>query len=182
MIFAAVCEELRWGYGCLRLNSLRLPRRLKVCLSIGHNPVGIEAGNTGGIRLKKFETLVDEFVRCTRERRNVDYASRISVAKYNALARKRTKIARAINEYYHDRIDDFLALLDCDEWDVRVACAVHVIHDISCTEKQRQSAIHLIRKYIEEAADPVEALGFTMNLQDWGASSGSLPDCKADAP
>lgn len=155
---------------------------MKVCLSIGYNPDGVEAGSTGGIRLKKFETLVDEFVRCVRERRNVDYESRISVAKYNALARRCTKIAKTLDKYHHDRIDDFLALLDCDEWDVRVACAVHVIHDISCTEEQRKSAIHLIRKYIEEAADPVEALGFTMNLQDWEASSSSSPDCKVDAP
>lgn len=131
--------------------------------------------------MKKFETLVDEFVRCTRERRNVDYASRISVAKYNALARRRTKIAKIINQYHQDRIDDFLALLDCDEWDVRVACAVYVIHDISCTEEQRQSAIRLIRKYIEEAADPVEARAFTTNLQEWEAFSSSSPDCKADA-
>lgn len=132
--------------------------------------------------MKKFEILVDEFVWCIRERRNVDYASRISVAKYNSLARRCTKIVKKIDKYYHDRIDDFLALLDCDEWDVRVACAVCVIQDISCTEEQRQLAIHLIRKYIEEAADPIEARAFTTNLQEWEAFSSSSTDCKADAP
>jgi len=89
---------------------------------------------------------------------------------------------KKIDKYYHERIDDFLALLDCDEWDVRVACAVCAIQDIFCTEEQRKSAIHLIRKYIEEAADPVEAFAFKLNLQDWEDSSSSSPDCKADAP
>lgn len=132
--------------------------------------------------MKKIETLVNEFVQCTRERRNVDYASRISVAKYNALAKRRTKIVQSINKYHHDRIDSFLALLDCDEWDVRVACAVYTIHYISCTEEQRQSAIRLIKKYVEEAADPIEASAFRMNLKDWESSSISSPDSQANVP
>lgn len=132
--------------------------------------------------MKKIETLVNEFIWCIRERRNVDYSSKISIAKYNALAKRSTKIAQAINKYHHDRIDFFLDLLNCDEWDVRVACAVCAIQDISCTEEQRESAIRLIKKYVEEAADPVEASAFMMNLKDWEASSIQLPDSKANVP
>ena len=115
------------------------------------------------------DRLLDEFILCIQEKRNVDWANAGSVRKYNRLSMKRIRIAKLINGKYREIIPDFTALLQHPDWDIKLACAISLLEIISCEKQDRECAIAVIREYIN-SHDTADAMGWRMKLEDLGYS------------
>lgn len=113
------------------------------------------------------DKLIDAFILCVQEKRNVDWANAWSVRKYNRLSMKRIRIAKLINEKYKELIPGFTALLQHPDWDIKLACAISLLEIISCEKKDKECAIEVIKEYIN-SHDTADATGWRMKLKDLG--------------
>lgn len=113
------------------------------------------------------DRLIDEFILCTEEQRNVDYGNSGSVRKFNNLSKKKYMIAKLINDKYPELIPDFATLLQHPDWDVKLACAIRMLVDISCEENDKDCAANTIKEYIN-THHTADTILWRMRLRDLG--------------
>ncbi len=113
------------------------------------------------------DRLIDEFILCTEEQRNVDYGNSGSVRKFNNLSKKKYMIAKLINDKYPELIPGFVALLQHPDWDVKLACAIRLLEDVSCEQRDKDCAVNTIKEYIN-TYKTADAIGWRMRLKDLG--------------
>ena len=101
------------------------------------------------------------------EQRDVDYGDPASVRKYNSLMTKKSKIAKQINDKYPELIPDFATLLQHPDWDVKLACAIRMLVDISCEENDKDCAANTIKEYIN-THHTADTILWRMRLRDLG--------------
>ena len=113
------------------------------------------------------DKLLDAFILCVQEKRNVNWANAWSVRKYNRLSMKEIRIAKQINEKYKELIPGFTALLQHPDWDIKLACAISLLEIISCEKKDKECAVAVIKEYIK-SHDTADAMGWRMKLEGLG--------------
>ena len=119
------------------------------------------------------DRLIDEFILCTEEQRNVDYGNSGSVRKFNNLSKKKYMIAKLINDKYPELIPGFVALLQHPDWDVKLACAIRLLVDINCEQRDKDCAVNTIKEYINTPDMPHtpnigNAFEWRMRMRDLG--------------
>ena len=101
-------------------------------------------------------------------RREVDYASRSSVRRYNAAYDRMLGYVMYIDRHYPEQIPLLLDLLNHPNISVVQACAPMILGMSNSTKAQKELALDAIRKIaVSPDIDEVDRLGFSMSLPGW---------------
>lgn len=114
----------------------------------------------------QFEEYVNLFKRAVIQAHEfVDYSNNNSIRKHNKYVDKYRTIAKKISINYPDRISDFSILLNDDNLNIRICCAVCMVELLSPSSTERKKAIDTIIQFIEKTDDMVERQGFEIWLK-----------------
>ena len=103
-----------------------------------------------------------------KKRKNVDYADKLSVSRYNAAYDRIYANAKYINDNYPAQLSLLTELFNHPDLEVVTHCAPLVFRLDKATKEQKLFAIKTIKKAIDDPRmDSVSKLGFSMNLRDW---------------
>lgn len=116
--------------------------------------------------MKSYEFYLQMFIDNVLLTRNTRYESRIAVHRHNKAVDKYRYAAKIINKYFPEKIESFCELLDSDNVEIRICCAVCIVELLSATSEQKQLAINQIKEEIEKGnAFPIS--GWKMWLKQY---------------
>ena len=102
------------------------------------------------------------------KRKNVDYADKLSVRRYNAAYDRIYANAKYINDNYPAQLSMLIELFFHPDFSVVMCCAPLVLKMDKATKEQKLLAIETIKKGIEDPRmDSVSKLGFSISIKDW---------------
>ena len=102
------------------------------------------------------------------KRKNVDYADKLSVRRYNAAYDRIYANAKYINDNYPAQLSMLIELFFHPDFSVVMCCAPLVLKLDKATKEQKLLAIETIKKGIEDPRmDSVSKLGFSISIKDW---------------
>ena len=102
------------------------------------------------------------------KRKNVDYADKLSVRRYNAAYDRIYANAKYINDNYPAQLSMLIELFFHPDFSVVMCCAPLVLRLDKATKEQKLLAIETIKKGIEDPRmDSVSKLGFSISIKDW---------------
>ena len=102
------------------------------------------------------------------KRKNVDYADKLSVRRYNAAYDRIYANAKYINDNYPAQLSMLIELFFHPDFSVVMCCAPLVLGLDKATKEQKLLAIETIKKGIEDPRmDSVSKLGFSISIKDW---------------
>ena len=102
------------------------------------------------------------------KRKNVDYADKLSVRRYNAAYDRIYANAKYINDNYPAQLSMLIELFFHPDFSVVMCCAPLVLQLDKATKEQKLLAIETIKKGIEDPRmDSVSKLGFSISIKDW---------------
>ena len=103
-----------------------------------------------------------------KKRKNVDYADKLSVSRYNAAYDRLYANAKYINDNYPAQLSLLIELFTHPDLDVVTHCAPLVFRLDKATKEQKLFAIKTIKNAIQDSRmDDISKLGFSMSLKDW---------------
>ena len=112
----------------------------------------------------RYEQLAAAWLDAVEKQKQVDYGDPQSVAGYNACTDSYRDIAKKIDQAYPEKIMAFADLLDSEDADVRVICAVCLLELTHYPEAIEEKALEVIRAHAESSWD---AFGYQLWLEDW---------------
>ena len=116
---------------------------------------------------KTFEWYYDRFLQGVSYTRDIDYGKKLDVRRNNRGVDMYRDAAKQIGTLYPERIPDFAVLLDHEQDDVRIACAVSVLTLMAASPPYTAKATEILRALADNGS-PFEKLVWTMWLKDHG--------------
>ncbi len=102
------------------------------------------------------------------KRKNVDYADKLSVRRYNAAYDRIYANAKHINDNYPAQLSLLIELFFHPDFSVVTCCAPLIFRLTNATKEQKLLAIETIKMAIKDPRmDSISKLGFSMSLKDW---------------
>ena len=112
---------------------------------------------------RSFEYYLNEFLKGISWQEGVDYGNPLSVRKYNRGTDTYRKAAKNIYQNHPERIDDFAVLLDSDNNNIRLCCAVCLVEICHCSGPLYKKCISIVK----EELNGWQELGWKMWLNKW---------------
>lgn len=118
--------------------------------------------------MKSVEACIEGYLEQVEKRKNVDYADKASVRKFNAAYDKCFKYAKYIDEHYPEQLDLLVALLEHPDTDVVRHCAPMLFRLNNTTKEHKQKAIEASKKLIQHPqVDDVNKFAIAHNVAKW---------------
>jgi len=116
---------------------------------------------------KTFEWYYDRFLQGVLYTRDIDYGEKRDVRRNNRGVDMYRDAAKQIGIRYPERIPDFAVLLDHEQEDVRIACAVSVLTLMAASPPYTAKAAEILRALAVNGSS-FEKRVWTMWLKDHG--------------
>lgn len=120
------------------------------------------------MKMYSIEYCIDHILLEIENRRNVDYADKKSVQKYNLAYDRFYKNVKYIDEHYPESIGVLVDLLDHPDPDVCGHIAPLTFKLDNATLEHKEKALQAVRRIIASPeTDPLDRMGFSLSLEDW---------------
>ena len=113
--------------------------------------------------MKSFEKCLNDFLYGVELTKNIDYLDAKSIRKNNQGVNLYRKSAKYIAKYHSTRTDEFINLLNCNDADVQVCCAVCLVEFMNETIMDKGLIKNIIFKNLANA-DQAEKMGWEIWL------------------
>ncbi len=117
--------------------------------------------------IRSFDYYMQRFLLGLSYTKNIQYDDRESVNRNNRGVVMYRKAATSIGKYYPDRIGEFASLLNHEDRDTRIACAVCIGELMNADSETRNRALRIIRE-VAQNGNPIERFGFGVWLNRHG--------------
>jgi hypothetical protein len=122
----------------------------------------------GDITMKSVEACIEDYLEQIEKRKNVDYADKASVRRFNAAYDKCFQLAEYIDDHYPEQLDRFVALLEHSDIYVVSHCAPMLIRLNNTTIEQKRKALETCKSFLNHPMiDEVTKLGFSLSIPKW---------------
>ena len=118
-------------------------------------------------KILSYDELMKCFIDGIEKTKDVDYSDKESVKRNNKGVDEYRKAAKQIGELYPERVEDFSVLLNVDDANIRVCCAICMIELMTCTYEQCNRAFSVVSDYYNVYADSTEKLMIGVWLQKY---------------
>jgi hypothetical protein len=118
--------------------------------------------------MKSVEVCIEGYLEQIGKRKNVDYADKASVRRFNAAYDKSFQFAKYIDDHYPERLDCFMALLEHPDIDVVMHCAPMLLRLNNTTIEQKRKALETCKSFLHHPMiDEPTKLGFSLSIPEW---------------
>lgn len=114
--------------------------------------------------MKSYEIYLCEFLRGVNMTESIDYLDRKKTKKNNLGVDIYRKNAKYIAKFYPNKTYDFLSLLNNENENVRICCAVCAIEFMRVDENIKEAIKSIIQEYSNKS-NPAEQMGWHIWLQ-----------------
>lgn len=119
-------------------------------------------------KVRSVEYCVEGIFREINKRKEVDYADKNSVRRYNAAYDRFANHLNYLVEHYPESIHVLVDMLDHHDLRVVSHVAPRIIKLKNATKNQKIRALQGVRKIIASPeVDPLDRMGFSWNLEEW---------------
>ena len=123
--------------------------------------------------MKTVSDCINNFLTSVEERKNVNYASRASVRKYNLAYDTCYKNLKFINDHYPDQLDILETLLEHSDPDVVQACAAIISRLDNCKKELKVKAIQVYKDLLDDpSTEKAERLAYAIVINEWENNLG----------
>ena len=121
------------------------------------------------------ENLIEIFMsNAIESATDVDYGNKTEIERHNKAIENYRKIAEKIKKKGDSsEMDNFVELLNNDDWDIKIACAVCII-EILDSEEYKEKALLTIKEYLEylkshatSQHEKINKIGFELYLKKY---------------
>ncbi len=109
--------------------------------------------------------LVEKYIELIVAMNDIDYGSKICVAKNNSNANKIRKIATDIDMKYPELKEKFFLLINHNKNEIKLYAAHHILEVMNYDRYKQEKALEVIKQKAKE--DSVDGLGNRMWLEQW---------------
>ena len=125
--------------------------------------------------LKTVSDCINGFMVAVENRKNVNYASRASVRKYNLAYDKCYRNLKFINDHYPDQLDVLETLLDHPDPVVVRTCAAIISRLTNCKIDLQIKAIQVYKNLLDDPnTDAADRFAYTKFIADWEENLSEL--------
>lgn len=118
--------------------------------------------------MKSVDECIKGYLEQVEKRKNVDYADKASVRRYNAAYDKCFRFAKYIDDYYPEQLDVLVALLEHPDTDIVMHCAPMLFRLNNTTRKHKLSAIAASKKLLlDPKINEVDKYVIACNVAKW---------------
>lgn len=130
---------------------------------------------------KPFAYYLEEIIKGIEQRKSVDYSSKESVQRYNAIYDRIIKCARHIDIHYPNQIEVLMKLLYHEDFDVVVHCAPIILTLSNSSIAQKWEAVDVIRRFlVDSRLSKSNRRAFTINLESWETRLKEMTDSETN--
>lgn len=116
---------------------------------------------------RQYEYYYERFLQGVLKTRDVNFESKKDIRRNNRGVDQYRDAAMCISQYFPERVSDFALLLDNDQQDIRVACAVSILSFMKAERITSEKAVGIIRDLATNGT-PLERTAWTRWLKDRG--------------
>ena len=122
---------------------------------------------------KSVNRCIDIALACIEERKIVDYASSLSVRRYNAAYVRCANNLLYIDQHYPNEIDTVMKLLDHSDYEVVLHCAPIILRFNNCSLSNKWKAIDRIKEVLRiYDVGKAERSAWKISLEKWEKELG----------
>jgi hypothetical protein len=125
--------------------------------------------------LKTVSDCINGFMVAVENRKNVNYANRAPVRKYNLAYDKCYRNLKFINDHYPDQLDVLETLLDHPDPVVVRTCAAIISRLTNCKIDLQIKAIQVYKNLLDDPnTDAADRFAYTIFIADWEENLSEL--------
>lgn len=117
-----------------------------------------------------YHECIDGIIEEIEKRREVDYAQKTSVRRFNKSYSNCLAYVKYIDKHYPEKIDTLIEMIEEDSPDITLHCAPMILHLENSSHEQKVRAIKAIKRIVNSNyISGADRMGFQISLQKWEA-------------
>lgn len=117
---------------------------------------------------KTYSKCIDSILADIEKRKNVDYADKKSVNRYNAAMKRIIENVQYINTFYPDMKSDFIGLMEHPDPRVVSVIACMIVDFLSCSAAEKRTAMSIYRQLVDSGKlGNMDRIALPLVLKKW---------------